>query len=89
MRERERRGGYLLAFACSAAGALIVWFVFHGVYEGLTQAAAAVGYIDSGAKIGIAFSYLMMVGGTLVLGVVALWSAYKLAMTARKEKKDI
>jgi hypothetical protein len=88
MKEREQRGRYLLAFACSAIGALVVWFVFHGVYAGLTQAAATVGYVDSGAQMGIAFSYLMMVGGTFVLAMVALWSAYKLATTGRSTNKD-
>jgi hypothetical protein len=88
MKQREQAGRYLLAFAFSATGALLVWFVFHGVYAGLTQAAAAVGYVDSGAQIGIAFSYLMMVGGTSVLGIVALWAAYKLATVGRGTKKD-
>jgi hypothetical protein len=88
MSEREQRARYLVTFACSAIGALLVWLIFHAVYAGLTQAAAAVGYVDSGAQIGIAFSYLMMVGGTSTLGLVALWSAYKLATVGRGTKKD-
>jgi hypothetical protein len=86
MKQREQPGRYLLAFACSGIGAFVIWLIFHGVYAGLTQAAAAVGYVDSGAKIGIAFSYLMMVGGTSLLGLVALWSAYKFATTPRGTK---
>ncbi|MBV8149753.1 MAG: hypothetical protein JO092_11715 [Candidatus Eremiobacteraeota bacterium] len=88
MRDRAQAGRYLLAFACSAVGALLVWLLFHGVYASLTQAAAAVGYVDSGAQIGIALSYLLMVGGTSALGIVALWAAYKLVTLGRGTNKD-
>jgi hypothetical protein len=88
MEQREQAGRYLLGFACSAIGALLVWFIFHGVYAALTQAAAAVGEIESGAQMGIWFSYLMMVGGTSILGIVALWFAYKFITTTRGTKKD-
>jgi len=79
MKQREEAGRYLVVFGCAAFGAIVVWLVFHSVYSSLAQAAQAVGYVDSGAQMGIAFSYLMMVAGTSLLAAVALWAAFKLA----------
>jgi hypothetical protein len=87
MERREQAVRYLVIFACAAISAILVWVVFRSVYSGLTQAAAAVGYVDSGAQIGIAFSYLMMVGGTGVLAIVALWAAIKLLTTWWRAKR--
>jgi hypothetical protein len=62
----------------AAIAALAVWVVFHGVYTSLTQAATAVGYVDPTARMTIFFSYLIMVGGTALLGAIALWAGIRL-----------
>lgn len=66
---------HLTIFLLAAPGAAIVWFVFHAVYENLTAAERAVGYVDSLTQIGIGLGYVAMVGGTLALAAIALWSA--------------
>jgi hypothetical protein len=69
--ERNRR----LAIALiSAACAAIVWYVFHGVYENLSTSEKAVGYVDGMTQAGIDLGYAVMIGGTLILALVALWS---------------
>lgn len=72
--ERNRR----LAIALiSAAAAAIVWYVFHGVYENLSTSEKAVGYVDGMTQAGIDLGYAVMVGGTLILAGVALWSGFQ------------
>lgn len=70
----DARTRHLVIFLTCAPGAVIVWFVFHAVYESLTVSVKAVGYVDSTTQIGIALGYAVMVGGTLVLALVALRS---------------
>lgn len=77
MNSSEERNRYLTTFALSAPAAAIVWFVFHGVYENLTQTERAVGYVDPLTQTGIYLGYVAMVGGTLVLAGIALWSAVR------------
>lgn len=71
------RNLYLVIFLTTAPSAAIVWFVFHAVYEDLTASVKAVGYVDASTQIGIDLGYFVMVGGTIILAVVALWSAIK------------
>jgi len=87
MKRNDEAGRHLVVFACAASGAAVVWLVFHSVYSSLEQAAQAVGYVDSGAKMGITFSYLMMVVGTAILAIVALRSAYKAAALWLRARK--
>jgi len=75
--DREQRTRYLVIFLVTAPGAVIVWFVFHGVYESLTVSERAVGYVDSLTQAGIDLGYFVMVGGTLTLAVIAAWAFYR------------
>jgi hypothetical protein len=76
MRSRDRNL-YLVIFLTTAPSAAIVWFVFHAVYEDLTASVKAVGYVDASTQIGIDLGYFVMVGGTIILAAVAIWSAIK------------
>jgi hypothetical protein len=82
VRHREERARHLTIFLLAAPGAVIVWFVFHAVYANLSAAEKAVGYVDSMTQIGIDLGYVAMVGGTLILAAIAVWSgvAYLLLM---------
>jgi len=71
--ERNRR---LITAALAGGGAVVVWYVFHGVYESLSASETAVGYVDGMTQAGIDFGYAVMVGGTLVLAAIAVWSLY-------------
>jgi hypothetical protein len=71
----DDRNRYLIIFLATAPSAAIVWLVFHAVYEDLTASVKAVGYVDASTQIGIDLGYFVMVGGTLVLAAIALWSA--------------
>jgi hypothetical protein len=71
----EERNRYLTIFLFAAPGAAIVWYVFHAVYENLSATEKAVGYVDPLTQMGIDLGYVVMVGGTLVLAGIALWSA--------------
>jgi hypothetical protein len=75
--DRERRTRYLVIFLVTGPGAVIVWFVFHGVYESLTVSERAVGYVDSLTQAGIDLGYFVMVGGTLALAAIAVWALYR------------
>jgi hypothetical protein len=74
MNRREARARYLTIFLVAAPSAALCWVVFHAVYENLTIAVKAVGYVDSTTQIGIALGYVAMVGGTVLLAVIALWA---------------
>lgn len=74
MGPREERNRYLTIFLFSAPSAAIVWVVFHGVYENMSVAVKAVGYVDSSTQIGIYLGLIMMFGGTAILAAIALWS---------------
>lgn len=74
MRRGVERNRYLAIFAFSASGAALVWYVFHAVYENLSASEKAVGYVDSFTQMGINLGYVVMVGGTLLLAGIALWS---------------
>lgn len=75
MNPGDERNRYLTIFLLAAPSAALVWYVFHAVYANLTASEKAVGYVDSLTEIGISLGYVVMVGGTLVLGGIALWAA--------------
>ena len=75
--DREGRTRYLVIFLTAAIAAAIVWFVFHAVYVNLTLSERAVGYVDSLTQAGIDLGYIVMIGGTLLLAVVAAWAFYR------------
>jgi hypothetical protein len=72
---REELNRHLVILAVTAPGAVLVWWIFHGVYVNLSESAKAVGYIEPTTQAGIDFGYLVMICGTLFLGIVALRSA--------------
>jgi hypothetical protein len=69
---------YLTMLILTAPAAAIVWFVFHGVYETLSISVKAVGYVYPMTQMGITLGYCVMIGGTVVLGGIAAWSAFQL-----------
>ncbi|MGC1380921.1 MAG: hypothetical protein WA814_07845 [Candidatus Baltobacteraceae bacterium] len=69
---------YLVIFALAAPGAAVVWFVFHAVYYNLREAVSVVGYVDPMTQTGIDLGYIVMIGGTFLLAVLAAWSGFKL-----------
>lgn len=75
MNRRELLNRHLIIVALAAPGALIVWWVFHGVYVNLSESVRAVGYVDPMTQAGMYFGYLVMVAGTLFLAALAAWSA--------------
>ncbi|HXO17384.1 MAG TPA: hypothetical protein VN909_04365 [Candidatus Dormibacteraeota bacterium] len=75
MNRRDDRNRRLAIALLAAGGAAIVWYVFHGVYTSLTVSANAVGYVDPMTQAGIDFGYAVMIGGTLSLAAIAVWSA--------------
>jgi len=87
MNRREERTRHLTIFLLAAPGAAIVWYIFHAVYEDLSASVKAVGYVDSFTQGGIYFGYAVMVGGTLTLAGIALWSAVAyLRATFRRDR---
>jgi hypothetical protein len=70
---------YLAIFALAAPSALILWFVFHGVFTNLTQSEEALGYVDPLTQMGIYLGYAVMVGGALALGGIAAYAAIRAA----------
>ncbi|MBV9718938.1 MAG: hypothetical protein JOZ77_06440 [Candidatus Eremiobacteraeota bacterium] len=69
----DERNRYLILFSLAAPSAAIVWFVFHAVYENLSAAEKVVGYVDGMTQMGIVLGYIAMIGGTLVLALIAAW----------------
>lgn len=86
MKNREEAGHYLTIFIFTAPSAVVVWLVFHAVYVNLTQDAAVVGYVEAGTQMGIFFGYIVMVGGTAVLGGIAAWAAFRLVRTLLRDR---
>jgi hypothetical protein len=86
MNSREERNRHLTIFLLTAPGAAIVWYVFHGLYENLSATEKAVGYVDSLTQMGIDLGYAVMVGGTLVLAGIALWSAVAYLRLALRDR---
>ena len=66
---------YLTIVALAAPAAVLVWMVFHRVFASLTQTEAVMGYVDPTTQTGIDLGYVVMFGGTIVFGAVALWAA--------------
>lgn len=78
MKSRSEINRYLTIFLCSAPAAIVIWLIFHAVYVDLAQSEAAIGYVDSTTRIGIAMGYAAMVGGTAVFGGIAVWAGIAL-----------
>ncbi len=79
MDSRAELRRHLAIAAVAALAAALVWYFLHGVYVNLTESVRAVGYVDASTQTGIDLGYVAMVGGTLVLAVVALRSAWRAA----------
>lgn len=75
MNRRDELNRHLTIIAFAAPGAAIVWFVFHTVYGNLTASEHVVGYVDPLTQMGIFLGYCAMIGGTLLFGGIAAWSA--------------
>lgn len=75
MNRDEQRSRHWTIAALTGPSAVIVWFIFHTVYANLSDSERAVGYVDPMTQTGIFLGYVAMIGGTLVLGAVALWNA--------------
>lgn len=75
MNRDAQRNRHLTIAALTAPSAAVVWFVFHGVYANLSATEKAVGYVDPMTQTVIFLGYVVMIGGTLVLGAVAAWNA--------------
>ena len=84
VKRRDDRNRYLTLFWVTAPSAAIVWYVFHMVYENLNATVKAVGYVDSMTQVGIGLGYVAMVGGTLVLAGIALWSGITYLVLLRR-----
>ncbi len=74
MNLREERNRRLAIALLAAAGAIILWIVFRGVYRNLSISENAVGYVEPSTQGGIYFGYAVMLGGTVILAVIAAWS---------------
>jgi hypothetical protein len=74
-RDNHELNRYLIIFALSAPAAATVWFVFHGVFENLSETERVTGYVDSITQMGIYLGYAGMFGGTLVFAGLAVWAA--------------
>lgn len=86
MNRRDEQTRHLVIFLVTAPGAVIVWFVFHAVYVSLTASVKAVGYVDSLTQTGITFGYVVMIGGTILLAAVALWSLVAYVRLAARDR---
>jgi hypothetical protein len=69
---------YSIMLVLSASGAAVVWTVFRGVYQDLSVAEKAVGYVDPMTATGTTLGYYVMLGGSLALATVAVWSAFQI-----------
>ncbi|HZY97942.1 MAG TPA: hypothetical protein VFE36_00070 [Candidatus Baltobacteraceae bacterium] len=86
MDSREETKRHAVTFAICAFSAIVVWVVFHGIYANLSLAAAAVGYLDSSARMAIFFSYFAMVAGTSILGIAAAWAGVRALLCLSRRK---
>jgi len=85
-REEARRYGIICGMCAGAA--LVVWIVFHEIYASLSQAAAAVGYVESSSRMAIFFSYLAEVAGTAILAVAAAWAGVRSLLAWSRLKRS-
>jgi hypothetical protein len=82
----DERTRHLAIFFVTAPCAAIVWAIFHAVYENLSTTAKAIGYVDSLTQVLIGLGYVAMVGGTLVLGAIAVWSGVAYLLLLRRDR---
>ncbi len=85
---REELNRQLVIFAIAAPGAILVWYVFHGVYVSLTESVRAVGYVDASTQTGIDLGYVVMVGGTLALALLALRSGFRIVTLLLRQRRE-
>ena len=83
---RAELNRHLAIFAAAAPAAVLVWYVFHGVYVSLSESVRAVGYVDASTQTGIYLGYVAMVGGTLALALVALRSGIRVVAILLKRR---
>jgi hypothetical protein len=69
---------HFMMLAVTATGALFVWYIFHNVYTDLSRSENAIGYVDPMTQTGITLGYFTMIGGSAILGIIALWSAIQI-----------
>ena len=69
---------HFMMLAVTATGAVFVWYVFHDVYMDLSRSTNAVGYVDPMTQMGITLGYFTMIGGSAILGIIALWSGIQI-----------
>lgn len=69
---------YLIMLVLTGSGAAVMWYVFRGVYEELSTAENAVGYVDPMTQTGTTLGYYVMIGGTIALAAIAAWSAFQI-----------
>ena len=55
-----------------------MWYIFHNVYTDLSRTETAIGYVDPMTQMGITLGYFTMIGGSAILGIIALWSAIQI-----------
>lgn len=87
MNDRDDFNRYLTILLLSAPTAVAIFFIFHGIYVSLSQAEEVAGYVDSSTQVGIYLGYAVMVGGTLIFGILAAWAAVRLAGVVRRSRK--
>ena len=82
--ERNRR---LIVGLCAAAGAAILWVIFHAVFANLSVSENAVGYVDPATQGGIYFGYAVMIVGIVSLAAIAAWSFFQyLRLLVRRDR---
>lgn len=69
---------HFMMLAVTATSALFVWYIFHNVYTDLSRTETAIGYVDPMTQMGITLGYFTMIGGSAILGIIALWSAIQI-----------
>ncbi|HEV3092634.1 MAG TPA: hypothetical protein VGX91_14415 [Candidatus Cybelea sp.] len=75
MKRRDDLSHYLTMLVLTAPSAGVVYYIFRNVYLDLSRSERAVGYVDPMMQTGITMGYYAMIGGTIALAAIALWSA--------------
>jgi hypothetical protein len=75
--DRAELNRNLIILAWTAPTAVVIFLIFHAVWENLTITAQAVGDIGSQTQIGLAAGWVAMVGGSGVFAVIALVAAFR------------
>jgi len=86
-RENDEIGHHIIMLGITAPGAALIWTIFHIAYIDLSRSSKAVGYIDPMTQVGITLGYWCMLGGTMVLGAIAIWSLLQVVRLMVKGRK--